>query len=450
MPLGLKFMIEIKNYKQVARTKLRAAALDILIAGIESSFPHNFMSKYISYKDNKIKINNDEFNLRGNLYVIGGGKASGFMAQELEKIIPLEKITAGIVNSVKKVECKKIRVNVASHPKPNEEGLKGVKEMLKLTSNLKEEDIVICLISGGGSSILPLPAEGITLDDKIKITDILLKCGADHHEINTIRKALSAIKGGRLAKILQPTRVITIILSDDSSQKGDVASRPTSPDEDSFEDAYRILNKYNIINKIPENTLLHIQKGMRGELQSSVGFTDKIWERVHNYTLAGNKVSLQTMKKKAEEMGFKTILHEETLEGEISQACENMHKILDNEFLSQAGPVAFIHGSEITVNVRGHGKGGRNQEFVLRMMEKLKGNRMVIAALGSDGVDFIEGVGGAIADENSFSAMSELGLNYESYIKNNNSYEINKLLGNLVEMSPTGTNVGDLHIYLKE
>ena len=237
----------IKNYKQLANTRTKKQLLNIVEAGIKAVLPSEIMPTVLNYNKTKkiLKIKNNQYKIKGRIFVIGGGKATGLMAESLEKIIPVSHITAGMVNCVdNKYKTSKIKIIKANHPTPNTNGVKGVQQMLELQEkyNINADDLVLCLISGGGSSLLPLPASNITLKDIQKITKLLLNCGAEIHEINCVRKHLSKVKGGQLAKFFAPAKIVSLIISDVVGNDLDtIASGITAPDKTTWQNVYNIL-----------------------------------------------------------------------------------------------------------------------------------------------------------------------------------------------------------------
>lgn len=442
-------MINIEN---IGDTSLKKSALEILTAGIESVLPNVILPKYVNYDEGKLSINGETFDIgKGKVYVIGCGKASGLMAQVFENIIPPEKITAGIVNSIEKLETKKIIIQESSHPIPDQRGIIGVKKMLEMTKNLTEKDTVICLISGGGSSLLSDPPKGIYLDDIQKMTKILLNSGAETYEINIIRKHVSTLKGGNLAKILQPAKVISLIISDDLDGKEDIASRPTMYEDSTFQDAYNILKKYNLINKIPSIIHKYILKGLEGKVSENPKKGEPFFKNVHNYILADYETALNAMKNKSFSLGFNTCILPYVLKGETKLIAKKMGEFFKNKYNQEKQPLAILYGSETVVSITGNGKGGRIQEFLAYLIKEISNQRdSVIAGVGSDGIDFIPGVGGAIIDNNTYNIAKEKKLDMENFLKNNDSYTLHYNLGSLILMPSTNTHVGDLHVYLQQ
>ncbi|MEK6899476.1 MAG: DUF4147 domain-containing protein [Nanoarchaeota archaeon] len=440
----------ISNYSDIATTQARKNALDILSAGVNSALPEKFMSVHLNYSYPYLTVKGNKFDIsKGDLYVIGGGKASGLMALEFEKIVSPEAIKGGIVNSKTSLETKKIVVNRASHPIPDERGAEGVMKMLNLTKNLRPEDTVVCLLSGGGSALLPCPPHSVSLKDLQDLTSMLIRSGAMTYEINIVRKHVSLIKGGQLARHLYPAQVISLIVSDDLEGKEDTASRPTSYDPFTFDEAVAILKKYSLWEKVPKSVQDHLTQGTSGFIKDTVKKNDTVLDKVHNFILADNKIALEAMSTRAHSMGFKPIILHETLTGETKYAAEKMANLFRHYSTIEAQSFAIIYSSETTVKVNGKGLGGRNQEFITYLLEKIHSNRhFVIIALDSDGVDFIEGVAGAIMDNSTQSQVKEKKLNLQKSLSENDSFSVHNSLGTIIQMNPTNTNVGDFHLFL--
>jgi len=443
----------IKNRAELATTELRKKALDIIEAGIERVLPPNIMKNALSYDtaSRVLTIDNTTYNLsHGRIFVIGGGKASGLMAEALEGIIPPEHITAGAVN------CKggdyktsKIRVVPAGHPIPDHRGVEGVEEMLSLKGNysIGNEDTIICLISGGGSALMPYPAAGTKLEDKQKITELLLSSGAEIAEINTARKHLSGIKGGQLGLYFSPSTIISLILSDViGNDLSVIASGPTYPDKTTFADAYNILEKYDLLSTAPEGVMNHLEKGCRGK----VAETAKNLNNCYNHIIGDNRLALEAMLIKARKAGFTPRLVTAEQKGDTTDdAMKRAGNILNSEYNACN---ALIIGGETTPRLPvPAGKGGRNQHYAaisMLAMEEYTGQWLVVS-ISSDGSDFLPDVAGAIVDSNSLVKAKASGLNIKAYL---DRYDSNTLLSqigtSLVITGDTGTNVGDFILYL--
>ena len=297
----------IANKKELSITPLRAKVLDIIEAGIFKVLPTTIMKHTVKFNPSTkiLSILNKDFDIsKGRIFVTGGGKASGLMAQTLEEIIGPENITGGYVNCIdKNYKTSKIEITRTSHPTPDQAGVFGVEQMLSLKDqySINEKDLVICLISGGGSALMPSPVEGISLADKQRINDLLIVGGPTIQEINTVRKHLSRIKGGRMGKFFFPAPVVSLIISDVVGNNLDaIASGPTVPDPTTFSDALDVLTKYNLLAEAPESIVAYLEKGCAGEHEE----TPKKIDNCHNFIIGDNRAALEAMVLKAKGLGF--------------------------------------------------------------------------------------------------------------------------------------------------
>ncbi|UCE97397.1 MAG: DUF4147 domain-containing protein [Dehalococcoidia bacterium] len=443
----------IKNRIQLATTELRKNALDIIEAGIEHVLPSNLMRRALHYDitSRVLNINHTTYNLaRGRIFIIGGGKASAKMAKELEDIIPATHITAGIVNCKgNDYETKNIKLITASHPIPDHRGIIGVKEMLALKQKyaIGRDDTIICLISGGGSALMPYPATGISLKDKQKITSIMLASGASIAEVNIVRKHLSSTKGGQLGSHFAPSSVITLIISDViGNDLSVIASGPTYPDKSTFSDALNVLKKYELLSKTPKNVLTHLEKGCYG----IVSETAKHLDNCYNHIIGDNKVALEAMLIKAREIGFTPLLVTAEQQGDTTNAAvERANEVLQKKYV---GYDALILGGETTPRLPNSvGMGGRNQHYAAESiiaMNRYPG-QWVVASINTDGSDFLPDVAGAIVDKNSQTKARTSKSDFDAYIARYDSNALLSKIGDsLVKTGNTNTNVGDLILYL--
>lgn len=441
----------IKNKKQLSITQLRKDALDILESGIERVLPKNLLNSVKYYKSKKIlKINNKQYKVKGRIFVIGGGKASGLLAEKLEEIIPI--IKAGVINcNNSNYNLKKIKVIKACHPIPCKRSIKGVKLMMSLKSrySINKKDIIIGLISGGASSLMSYPVEDISLADENKINNLLIKSGASIEEINIVRKHISKIKGGQLAKFFFPAKVISLILSDVVGDRLDtIASGVTVPDPSTYRDAYRILEGYKLIDKVPRSIINHLKKGINREIKE----TPKKLRNSQNFIIGNNNLALESMKNKAESLGFKAyVIKNQEGEGEKT-AKFRIKEILEGKYKKYN---AIIIGGETTLRIpKIHGKGGRNQHYILVSLNEIEKHReynreFVIASINTDGLDFVKGVAGAIIDNESIKRVRDKKINLKKYLENYNSYKaLKKIKNSLIKTNLTGTNVSDISLYL--
>jgi hydroxypyruvate reductase len=389
-----------------------------------------------------------------HIYIIGAGKATASMAKAIEEMLN-DRITEGIINvKYRHLErLKKIKINEAGHPIPDAAGEKGALEIINLAKKAEKDDLVICLLSGGASALLPVPVNQISLKEKQLTTDILLKSGAKINEVNIIRKHISQIKGGRLAQIVAPARLITLILSDVvGDDLSTIASGPTVPDETTFDDALKVLKKYDLVEKIPISVLEYIKSGIQGKVEETPKKNNPIFKNVENIIIGNNFDALQAAKIKAEELGFNTLILSSQIEGETKEVAK-VHTAIAKEIIKTNNPVkkpaCIISGGETTVTIKGDGLGGRNQEFVLSSAIEIAGlEEVVILSAGTDGTDGPTDAAGAIVDGSTIRRAKELGMNAEEFLKKNDSYHFFKRLGDLFITGPTNTNVMDLRIML--
>jgi len=456
-------MITIKNKDQLVKNgvtqlnrKARALALKSLGSALNAVDPKQLMKSKLSLKNSIFKVNQYSFDLNKfkKIYVIGGGKASGSMAETLEQILDRH-ITNGLINIPRgnKHKTEPIKFREASHPIPDKSGVQGTRRMLKIAEQAKKEDLVICLISGGGSSLMPLPRSGITINDKRKITDALLKCGATINEINTLRKHISDFKGGWLAKKAYPATVLNLILSDVVGDPLDfIASGPTVPDSTTFSDAIKALKKYGLWDKTPASIKKVLSDGQKGLIPETPKATDKAFKKVYNIIIGNNRSASLVVHKHLKSAGLNTLLLTSTLEGEARHVGVMLASIAREVSISGnpvPKPAGIIAGGETTVTVTGNGLGGRNQEIALAAALRVGGmDGVVVASLSTDGVDGPTDAAGAIVDGKTLLRAAEMNLNPEESLAENDSYNFFSKLGDLILTGPTGTNVNDVSVIL--
>ncbi len=387
------------------------------------------------------------------VFVVGGGKAGAPMAQALSQVLG-DRLTAGWVNVkegylVDAALPPTLTIHQAGHPIPNEAGRAGAERIVELVASAGERDLIFCLISGGGSALLPLPVPGITLADKQSLTDTLLRCGATINEINAVRKHCSRIKGGQLARAASPATVISLVLSDVVGNPLDViASGPTVPDTSTFGDAYGVLVKYGIVGDVPERVVAHLRAGLDGQVPDTPKPGDALFGHVHNWVIGSNAIAAQAALATAREMGFHTMLLSTYIEGEareVGRVIAGIAKSLSAEGWPLARPACVIAGGETTVTIRGAGKGGRNQELALAAALALEGWKdTVIVTLATDGTDGPTDAAGAMVDGQTVRRAREQGLLADDFLACNDSYTLFDRLGDLIRTGPTNTNVNDL------
>ena len=432
----------------------RQQAIEIFLAGVESVKPDNLINRYVSVNDNILQIDNISIDLSGlkNIYIVGAGKASAAMARAVELILG-SRITAGniITKYEHSVPLKFIEITEAGHPIPDENGIKGTAQILSLVQRAQKEDLVICLISGGGSALLADVPEGCTLEDLKILSSILLKTGADITEMNCIRKHLSKVKGGLLAKAASPARVISLILSDVIGDPLDViASGPTAPDPTTFADAISILRKYKIENEIPKQILHVLQEGFEDKRQETLKESDEMFLRTSNLIIGTNLLSLRTSKEKAESLGYETRIITNKLSGDVSVVADYIVENVKNVLKEKADKkICLLFAGEPTIKLQGNGSGGRNQHLALLIAGILKDlPGITFLSGGTDGSDGPTDATGAVVDSLTSENASDLHLDMDQYISNCDSYNFFKQAGGLIITGPTQTNVMDLMIAL--
>jgi len=439
---------------------MRRDALSIFKAGLSAVDPAAAIRRHCRRDGRQFAVGSHCFDLGRikNIYVIGAGKASAPMAAAVEEILG-DRITRGTV-TVKyghTTGLSRIGLVEAGHPVPDGNGVTGAEKMLSMVSSAGADDLVICLISGGGSALMPLPAAGITLTDKQKVTQILLDCGATIHEINTLRKHLSRIKGGQLCRAAHPAAMATLILSDVVGDDLDViASGPTVPDPGTFDDCRRIIARYNIETALPPAVLSRIQAGIQGRIKETPKAADPVFGQTMNRIIASNIDAVAAAGREATSRGYRTLILSSMIEGDTTEAAR-MHGAIAREIIRTGHPVpapaCMLSGGETTVKVTGGGKGGRNQEFVLAAALDIdldidKDEMIVVFSAGTDGTDGPTDAAGAVADHLTLSRARKRGMNPRHYLAENNAYHFFKPLNDLVITGPTKTNVMDLRVIL--
>jgi len=395
-----------------------------------------------------------ELDLFHNIFLIGTGKASASMAQAIEAILG-DRISKGMITTKygHTLPLKKTILIEAGHPIPDQNGLEGTKKIQRFLKESGPKDLVIFILSGGGSALLPLPMNGIALEEKQEVTQFLLDCGADIKEINTVRKHISQIKGGWLARWAYPSTVLSFILSDVVGDPLDViGSGPTVPDTSTFEEAWEILKKYDLIKEISPSIKEHLLAGKEGKVVETPKPGDAAFEKVTNNLIGSNILALHAAEKEASSLGFHTLILSSSIVGETREAAR-FHAALVKEVISSGNPLprpaCIISGGETTVTMKGHGRGGRNQEFALAGAIEISGlKQVVLLSGGTDGTDGPTDAAGAIADDTTFKRANSMGLDPKAYLDHNNAYPFFQSLGDLLITGPTHTNVMDVRILL--
>ena len=404
-----------------------------------------------------LRIGEVTFNLGeiDRICVLGAGKASAAMAQTLENILG-ERIDNGCVITKygHSVGCRRIRIREAGHPLADVNGLAATSEILDLAGTLGESDLAIMLISGGGSALLEFLPESIPLDDARETIRLLMHAGADITALNTVRKHLSLVKGGQLARARVPCPSITLLISDVIGDPLDlIASGPTVADPSSFLDAWRIIERFDLNEQAPQSVVRHLQRGMSGDIPETPKPGDPIFSLAHHCIVANNQIALDAAHLKAESLGYHSSVESTVIQGEASEfgaaLAETVRQLMAEPKPDQR-PTCLLFGGETTVTVRGTGTGGRCQETALAALAGLwnTGGDYVIAACGTDGTDGPTEAAGGIASPEVVRRARELHLTPGDSLARSDSYSFLRRADGLIITGPTGTNVMDIYLAL--
>jgi glycerate 2-kinase len=441
--------------------ELRAIAKRLFSQAVSAADPYRRLKEILRIEGDHLyatgpegSVNDFDLKRFDRIYLVGAGKASASMAQAIEEILG-ERITRGVITTKygHSLPLGFIETIESGHPIPDQKGLDGAQEISRFLKESGPHDLVIFLLSGGASALLPLPADGIRLEEKQEVTQLLLDCGADIKEINTIRKHISQIKGGRIAQLAYPSVVLGLILSDIVGDPLDaIGSGPTVPDTSTFLEAWEILRKYGLLNEIAPSIQNHLRLGKEGKIEESPKPGHPAFDKVYNLLVGSNLLSLRAVAKESKGLGFNTLILSSSIVGETRDAAW-FHAAIAREVASTGNPVpvpaCLISGGETTVTIRGDGKGGRNQEFVLAGAMEIDGlENVVLLSGGTDGTDGPTDAAGAIADALTIKRAHEMGLSAKAHLENNDAYPFFKRLGDLLMTGPTRTNVMDVRIIL--
>lgn len=451
------------------QTTRKELATEIFYAALKAVDPYNAVKLYTD----KIRSVYQNGNFK-RLIVTGFGKAACSMSKAMEDNLG-DLIDTGILitkygHSMSQESM--IRIYEAGHPVPDENGLRGTEEIVRLLKTinksnppsppfskggmggfLDENTLVVCLISGGGSALLVAPCEGISLDEEQKITQLLLKAGVDIYELNTVRKHISKVKGGRLAEIAYPAKMISLVLSDVIGDRLDViASGPTAPDKTTYNHAIGVLEKYKLTEKAPESVINMLGNGAKGLIPETPKDDNPVFEKVENIIIGSNIKALEAAKTKAGSLGFKPEIISSEITGEARDVGKWLADIARSKRSNSSNRLnCLISGGETTVTVKGNGMGGRNMELALAFameIECVEG--ITLLSAGTDGTDGPTDAAGAIVDGQTVKKAKTTGLNPEEYLNNNDSYNFFKKIDELLVTGPTGTNVMDIQIMVIE
>lgn len=413
----------------------RALLTSLFKAAVEAADPLERIKAFLPAKS------------KGRVVVIGAGKGSAQMARAFEQCWDGDFSGVVVTRYGFGIQCEKIEIIEASHPVPDEAGLQAAKRLFSAVENLSADDLVIALISGGGSALLPAPADGLTLADEIAVNEALLASGLPISAMNVIRKHISKVKGGRLAAACFPAKVVSLIVSDiPGDNPAYVASGPTVPDSSTRHDALRIIEQYGL--QLPDNVMQHLQKD---EANAPLA-DDPLFKNHEVHVIASAAISLEAAAARAAQYNIPAVILSDAIEGEAREVA-HVHAAIAKEILIRdrpfQKPVILLSGGETTVTVRHKGKGGRNTEFLLSLALDIAGNSQIFAlAADTDGVDGSENNAGAFADGTSMERLADKALNGAEFLQKNDAWSAFAALDDLFITGPTGTNVNDFRAIL--
>lgn len=433
------------------------SAIHIFNAGVNAVKPGRLIPQHLHLTGNVLQAGDKTYTLQNvtGIYVLSVGKAASAMALEAEKVLG-EKITAGLVVTKyhHAIPLQYCAVMEAGHPVPDDNSVAAAIAVTKFLQQLKPTDILLCCISGGASALLADVAPGITLHDLQQLSGLLLQCGAGIHEMNTVRKHLSTLKGGRLVSLANGAAITAFIISDvQGDDTSIIASGLTAGDASTFADAWRVLEKYGLTGKVPSSIATYITNGIQQTIPEGPKPADAIFSHVQNLVTGTNAVALRAGMAEAEKLGFTAEIINGHLDGDAEMAAKQfVHTLLNYH---QKIPACLLMGGETTVTVKGKGKGGRNQHFVLAAIAELWKLQVpvekipVILSGGTDGSDGPTDAAGAFVDKEIYKRIQHLDLNPFEYLADNNAYEFFRQVNGLLITGPTQTNVTDIVVGLK-
>jgi len=438
------------------RHRLRDAAAKVLAAGLRAADPEDLVRAHLALRRGRLAAGGIRVDLsRGQLVLLAAGKAAGAMARAAEAVLGSRIDAALAVATAAAPAPRHARLLVAGHPSPDARGAVAAEEALALAGGLGAEDVLLVLLSGGASALLPAPVRGVRLEDKAAVTASLMRAGATIHELNTVRKHLSRLKGGGLARAAAPARVVCLVLSDVvGDDLSTIASGPTVPDPTTYADALGVLRRRGVYDAAPSSVRRHLEAGLRGEVPETAKPGDPFFARVVTRVIGSNRLAVAAAEREARRQGLRTAVLTTRLEGEAREAARVLAAVLRE--CAETGrparpPVCLLAGGETTVTVRGPGRGGRNQELVVAAVEPLSRFRThaLVASLATDGIDGASDAAGGVVDQDTARAAQELGLAPPSaFLAASDSTSFLGPVGGLIVTGPTGTNVVDLTVLM--
>jgi glycerate 2-kinase len=433
---------------------LRASAAQLLRAALAAVDPAEAVYRFVSRVGDRILIDGQAYALHDfdHVYLIGAGKAAVPMTEAIGEVLR-DRLSGGVIitkyQHVDRSLPDQLRVHEAGHPVPDEQAVAATRDLAVLLDQVTPRDLVFCVISGGGSALMTLPAEGITLADLQATTQLLLRAGATIQQINTIRKHLDTIKGGGLVRLAHGAPIVSLILSDViGDDLSVIASGPTVSDPTTFTEAWRVIEQLDLVGQLPASVCTRLKRGVAGEILDTPKPGDPLFDRVQTVIIGSNAQAAQAAETAACRLNFNTLLLSTQVQGEAREVAKIAAAIAREIAVYNrpvAKPACVILGGETTVTLKGNGLGGRNQEIALAGALAIDGlPNNLIAAVGTDGTDGPTDAAGAIATGETVGRAKAIGLDAQAHLANNDSYHFFQALGDLIVTGPTGTNVNDL------
>jgi glycerate-2-kinase len=458
----LQDLTEIRRKRQIAKNgadyqtcKARRLCIQALESALRNVNPAKCLKRCLKIKNGKLHLDDSvDLSLFRRIVILSVGKASVPMLKTAVKVLRRYEFSAILVtpenSPCEGLHDPRISIFKASHPFPNKIGLRAGRFVESSVRKMNKDDLLICLISGGASALLVAPPRNISLAEKSLLTSKLIRSNATIHEINTVRRHLSQLKGGRLVEICPASKILSFIMSDVvGNSLSDIGSGLTAPDSTTYEDAIDVLKKHDLWQSIPESIVSHFEQGVKGRSPETAKPANPTFRRVHNFIIADNQIACQASKATLEKAGITCQIL--TSSAEIDAGCMGLllaSVASDSDLCRNAS--AIVVGGETTVKVRGTGSGGRNQEVVLSAVERIANySGTVIAAMGTDGIDGNSPAAGAIIDGHTLHRAKKLQLEPEYYLRRNDSYNFFKKLNDNIVTGPTGTNVGDIYLLIR-
>jgi glycerate 2-kinase len=433
----------------------------VLAAALQAVEPSAAVNRFMQRNGDQLCIDGQSYDLSRfkRVLMVGAGKAGAPMAAATANLLgdSLSKSVIIIKEGYENPEFNRgseelhpgLLILEAGHPLPDRRGVKATHQIIELLESTQPDDLVLCLISGGGSALMTAPIQGISLNELQALTSELLGCGATINEINSLRKHLDQVKGGRLAQLTSPAKVAALILSDVVGNHLDViASGPTVPDITTFQDAYEVLERNKLIDKVPAAITDHLRRGLHGEIPDTPKPGDPIFDQVQNVIIGSNFLAAEAAVKEAKENGFNPLLLTTYLQGEARLAgyfLASIARQIADTGQPVARPACLVVGGETTVTLHGDGLGGRNQELALGAAAELDGLKdIALVSLATDGGDGPTDAAGAVVTGDTLQHARIRGLDSADYLSRNDAYHFFEQLGDLLKTGPTQTNVNDL------